>query len=152
MNNKTLVGIGVVALLAYYLFRKKDKKVVKKEDLQASKNSPAPILANLKRQLTIDDIKTPSTGNSGSGGVVQIRRPRVVLEDIKVGAKEPIVIGATNLVPNIYDRGVGKTLSLSGEDGFYINMSGTCTENIQMACKCSEREKPAYKLDVPMLP
>lgn len=152
MNNKTLVGIGVVALLAYLYVRNRDKKLLQVEDINVPKNAPMPVVANLKKQLMLSDIQKPSTGNSGKGGIVKIRRERVVLNDIKVGAKEPIVIGATNLVPNIYDRGVGQTLPLLGEDGFYLNMSGTCTENIQMACRCSEREKPAYKSEIPMLP
>lgn len=152
MNNKTLLGIGVVALLAYLYVRKRDKKVLKVEDIKAPKNAPLPVVADLKKQLMLSDIKKPSNGNSGKGGIVQVKRPRVVLEDIKVGAKKPVVIGATNLIPNVYDRGVGQTLSVSGDNAFYQNMSGDCSQNIQEACKCSEKAKPAYKLEVPSLP
>lgn len=152
MNNKTLLGIGIAALAIYLFVRRRDKKILKVEDIKAPKDAAVPVVADLKKQLMVDDLKKPSRGNSGVGGRVTVRRPRVFVQDIKVEPKSPIVIAPSNLIPNVYDRGVGQTLGADGEDGFYQNMSGTCTSNIQNACKCSTKKKTDYKLEIPSLP
>lgn len=154
MNTKTLLGIGGVAILAYYLFR--NKKKVEVSDLQNGPVNVIPPVIRRKKDLVIlDDLSSNSQARTGVGGLVKVRNSRVVLDDIKVPVKTPIRINPINLIPNVYDRGVGQEINLaaSGEiQGFYENMAGTCTEQIQNACKCSRDYKPNFQLDIPQLP
>lgn len=80
-----------------------------------------------------------------------LRKNPVVVEDIVVPIKQPITIPATNLIPNVYDRGVGQFVDFSGSDRYY-NMSGVCSESVADACRCSVKDKESYKLDIPTLP
>jgi len=154
MNTKTLLGIGGVAILAYYLFR--NKKNVEVSDLQKEPANVIPaVVKNLNNQVLVSDLSSNSQARTGIGGPIKVRRSRLILDQIKVPVKAPIEINPINLIPNVYDRGVGQEINLaaSGEiQGFYENMAGTCTEQIQNACKCSRDYKPRYGLDIPQLP
>lgn len=157
MNNNTLLGLGTLILVGYLLFRnKKNPNEVKVSDLGVQ--SPVvitPIIRNSKPDLTLSDLSSRTNSRSGFPNPVTVRRARLVLNDVKVPYKTPITIPATNLVPSIYNREVGKELSVSfsGENqGFYENMSGTCTSHIANACKCSVEKKPDFRVDIPQLP
>jgi hypothetical protein len=68
--------------------------------------------------------------------------------------KDPIRVKPQNLIPDIYDRGIGDDVNFqgsSGDEGFYHNLSGKDTINISSACKCSPNTK-IYKTDIPKLP
>lgn len=153
MNTKTLLGVGAVAVLAYLLLR--NKKKVEVSDLQKDPvNVVPPVIRNLSNQVLVSDLSSKQ-GASGIGGPVTVKRSRLILDQVKVPVKAPIFINPTNSIPNVYDRGVGRELnvSASGElSGFYENMAGTCTDQIQNACKCTQERKPRYSLDIPKLP
>lgn len=153
MNTKTILGVGAVAVLAYLLLR--NKKKVEVSDLQKEPvNVIPPVIRNLKNQVLVSDLSSKQ-GASGIGGPVTVKRSRLILDQVKVPVKAPVIINPTNSIPNIYDRGVGReiNLSASGEiSGFYDNMAGTCTDQIQNACKCTQENKPRYSLDIPKLP
>jgi hypothetical protein len=154
MNTKTLLGIGGVVILAYYLFR--NKKKVEVSDLQKEPVNVIPPVIRRKKDLVIlDDLSSNTQARTGIGGSVKVRNARLILDDIKVPLKVPVKINPINLIPNVYDRGVGQEINLaaSGEiQGFYENMAGTCTEQIQNACKCSREYKQSFPLDIPQLP
>lgn len=157
MNTKTLLGIGAVGIIAYLLLRKKSPKSSRVAVLDIPKdpiNVIPPIVKNLDNQVLVSDLSSRQ-GASGIGGAVKVRRSRLILDDIKVPLKAPIIINPTNSIPNVYDRGVGREINLaaSGElTGFYDNMGGTCTDQIQNACKCTQEVKPRYSLEIPKLP
>jgi hypothetical protein len=153
MNTKTLLGVGAVSVLAYLLLR--NRKKVEVSDLQKEPvNVIPPVIRNLNNQVLVSDLSSKQ-GASGIGGPVTVKRSRLILDQIKVPVKAPIQINPTNLIPNVYDRGVGMELSVSasGEvSGFYDNMGITCTDQLQNACRCSQENKQRFKLDIPQLP
>jgi hypothetical protein len=140
MKTRTLVGIGVIALLAYLLLRK--KKGVNLSDIKVDKNAPAPPTPTAS--LTVVKGDAP----------VNLKKSPVLIEDIRVPVKEPIYIAPINAIPNVYDRGVGQPLSIAanGRQESFYNMSGYCSENVQNACKCSAGKTGKYTLDIPQLP
>jgi hypothetical protein len=154
MNTKTLLGIGGVAILAYILFR--NKKKVEVFDLQKEPTNVIPAVFRRKKDIvTLDDLSSNSQARTGIGGPIKVRNSRLILDEIKVPLKEPIIINPINLIPNIYDRGVGQELavSASGEvQGYYENMAGVCTEQIQNACKCTSEKQERLPLNIPQLP
>ena len=139
MKTRTIVGLGAVVLLAYLLLRK--KKGVELSNIKVDKNAPAP------------STPTASVTVVKSDSPVNLKSSTVLLEDIKVPIKNPIFIPAINVIPNVYDRGVGQPLAFSGnrsQESFY-NMSGYCSENVHNACRCSVARTGKYTLDVPQL-
>jgi hypothetical protein len=140
MKTRTIVGIGVIALLAYLLLRK--KKGVNLSDIKVDKNAPAPPTPTAS--LTVVKGDAP----------VNLKKSPVLIEDIRVPVKEPIYIAPINAIPNVYDRGVGQPLSIAanGRQESFYNMSGYCSENVQNACKCSAGKTGKYTLDIPQLP
>ena len=154
MNTKTLLGIGGVAILAYVLFR--NKKKVQVSDLQKQPVNVIPAVIRRKKDLvTLDDLSSNSQARTGIGGPTKVRRSRLILDQTKIPVKEPIIINPINVIPNVYDRGVGMELavSASGEvQGYYENMSGICTEQLQKACKCTSEKQERFPLNIPQLP
>jgi hypothetical protein len=154
MNTKTILGIGVGTIILYYLLR--NKKKVEVSDLQKEPANVIPaVVKDLKNQLLVSDLSSNTQGPSGIGGQVKVRRSRLILDQIKVPRKEPIVINPINSIPSIYDRGVGAEINLaaSGElQGFEPYMKQTCTEQIQNACNCARENNQKYRLDIPQLP
>lgn len=143
METRTIVGIGVIALLAYYLF--KGKKVVTLADIKVVKNPSVPRLPTQPIKVTV---------NNKVDDVV-LRKSPLLIEDIRVPVKRPIFIPATNSIPNVYDRGVGQPLAFSAsainEDSYY-NMAGVCSESTQNACRCSVERVKKNRLEIPQLP
>ena len=123
MNTKYLLGIGGVAILAYVLFR--NKKKVEVSDLQKEPVNVIPAVIRRKKDIvTLDDLSSNSQSRTGIGGRIKVRNSRLILDQIKVPVKSPIIINPTNLIPNRYDRGVGQEINLaaSGEiQGYYEN-------------------------------
>ena len=154
MNTKYLLGIGGVAILAYVLFR--NKKKVEVSDLQKEPVNVIPAVIRRKKDIvTLDDLSSNSQSRTGIGGRIKVRNSRLILDQIKVPVKSPIIINPTNLIPNRYDRGVGQEINLaaSGEiQGYYENMSGVCTEQIQKACKCTSEKQERLPINIPQLP
>jgi len=154
MKTRNILLVAGVGLLAWW-FLKNKKKPLTKEDLSAGQGgSPAPLLkgngapeapaaSTLKQPLTVDDLSKKQTV------ALEIKNYVVpVLE--KPTLKEPIAIPATNLVPNMYDRGVGQPLPMN--DQYYASFAGVCSENMESACKCTSQRKEKFKLDLPKLP
>lgn len=141
MKTRTIVGIGVVALLAYLLLKKKKKDVVL-SDIKVGNPTPAP--ANPTASVSVSKSESP----------VNLKKSPVLIEDIKVPVKQPIYMPPANAIPSVYDRGVGQpiTIAANGNQESYYNMSGYCSENVQNACKCSSEKKGKYSLDIPQLP
>jgi hypothetical protein len=118
-DNKILwFGAGVVAtiLALRYYSKKKDVKV---EDL---KNENPPIIIG---------IPDPAPKPALSG----LTANPVTLSAMGSGAKPPIYMSSENLVPNIYDRGIGAPM--------FMNATGHIpTTDIQSACRCSAKSTP----------
>ena len=93
-----------------------------------------------------------SVGNGSAP--VNMKKTPVLIEDIKVPVKEPIFIAPINVIPSVYDRGVGQPIAFAanGRQESFYNMSGYCSENVQNACRCSSEKKGKYTLDIPQLP
>jgi hypothetical protein len=148
MNNNTLLWVGAGALVAYWLLR--DTK--KKDSAIAPSANPGmgttPSLPKAKRmvELNINDLQNPVVRK-----VVNIPQPRIIDEIDRPDLKEPIFVNPVNLVPNIYDRGVGQPIYPSQVTAFAHNMNGDCTTGVYKACRCAVQEKPIYKLDIPEL-
>lgn len=141
MKTRTIVGLGAIALLAYYLLRKKKKDVVL-SDIKVSSPAPAPATPNVS--VSVSDGST----------AVNLKKSPVLIEDIRVPVKQPIFIAPINAIPSVYDRGVGQPIAFAanGNDDSYYNMSGYCSEDLQKACRCSSEKKGKYTLDIPQLP
>jgi hypothetical protein len=143
MNRNTLLTVAVIGLVAYFLLRKpKEAKEIGQSPEDAGTNK------------TVEGVdagtKAQTTATLKAKGVRVPKKRRVLLEEIVV-PKEPIVIPPSNLIPNVYSRGVNQPLPIevSANGERYFNMSGTCSENIQTACKCTAKTKERYKLDIP---
>lgn len=133
MKTKDILLLGGVALLAYLLLRRR-KRPVMASDIKTTVSAPTPAPS---AAAAFNDV---------------LRKNPVVVEDIVVPVKKPIVIPATNLIPNIYDRGVGQPVDIGAGGERYYNMSGICSESVASACKCTVETKESYKLDIPTLP
>jgi hypothetical protein len=154
MKTRNILLLAGVGYLAWLYFRNK-KKPLKAEDLSAGKNgSPAPLLKGngapeaptspaLKQPITVDDLSMKVTP------VFDVQPMAMPILE-KPALREPIVMPATNLIPNTYDRGVGQPLPMN--DQYYASFAGVCSENIESACKCAGQRKEKYKLDIPKLP
>lgn len=143
-NGYLLLGLGAAGLAAYLLHKRYVRdNVVDKLDDSASNNGaralkPNPTSSNnltQQEQLTIEGLNY---------GIPYSINPRNV--------KDPIRVKRRNLIPDIYGN-VGQDIGFdgSGNEGFYHNMSGKDTVNLQVACKCAPGTQ-LYKTDIPKLP
>jgi hypothetical protein len=133
-------------LATYFLLRKKS---------QAKEIGQTPNVPNTSRKIEGIDKGTvaETTATLRAKGVTTPKRLLINLEDIRVPLKKPIIIEPANVIPNIYDRGVGSPLpEMSANAESFYNLAGSCSENIQNACKCSQGKKGKYRLDIPNLP
>jgi hypothetical protein len=127
LSNSQILGIvGAVAIITYFVYRKKGLKV---QDLKGVKDSPTP-----KQPLVgieISEIKKKNfTELQFTGGRQNI--------------KSDLIIKPRNLIPNVYDRGIGDEVNFLG------NMTGVATLNIDKACKCADT-KERLPLDLPKM-
>jgi hypothetical protein len=137
MNRNTLLTVGVLALVAYFVFRKKPDAKEKGQAPNGS-NTGSPVegldkgtVAQTTASLKLKGIRPP-------------KRKLLYAEQIKV-VKDPVVIAPLNTIPSVYDRGVGQAIPLQS----HYNMSGVCSENIESACKCASKNKEKYTFDIP---
>jgi hypothetical protein len=155
MKSRDILLLAGIGLLAWYLLRDK-KKPLMKEDLSAGKGgsdappfkggedkkpSPYPPYRLRKNPLQVDDF-------SKKQPVFVTPKLDVMPDVLKPELKEPISMPAANLIPNVYDRGVNQPLP----DKYYASFAGTCSENIQSACKCTSKKSEKYQIDLPKLP
>ena len=169
MKTNTIIGLGALALIAYYVFRKKPVLNVEKApatppasatpvappaNVPSLTPSPAVKLVKGIDDGIITDEKRILAEEEAKMRLARKKARIIMPEDIKVPSVEPIMISPINLIPDVYDRGVGKqprmNIPASGES--YYNMSGVCTENIQNTCKCASQKRNRYKTDIPQLP
>lgn len=117
-NTQTLVLAGVAVVAAYMLLRKKPLAV---SDIKS--NTPAPAPQNILRGIEVADLgkkKAPM---------------ELAFSGFKSPIKEPLYIKPRNVVPSIYDRGIGD------EVNFYGNIKEGSTVNITSACKSADKRK-----------
>lgn len=155
MKTRDILLLAGVGLLAWWYLKKKDKPLMK-EDLSAGQGGspkptfvgdaspkPVPPIGIAKAPITVEDLSLKLKQTIPTSEYVM-----PVLE--KPTLREPISIPATNLIPNIYDRGVNQPLAPN--DQYYASFAGSCSEDLQTACKCATTKKEKYKLDIPKLP
>lgn len=152
MKTRDVVLIGGGVLLIYLLLRK-SKRGMMASDIKNS-GAPAPAPATPKSEPKIDGaVITKGTITASSVVKTENSKPfPVALEEVIVPRKKPIYVATRNLIPDYYDRGVGQPIAVAASGDRYYNMSGTCSENVQNACKCSVKDGTEYKLDIPKLP
>ena len=110
--------VGTILLLRYYS-KKKDVKVT---DL---KNQNPPIIVGVP-----DPTPPPQQRSSG------LTANPLTLNAFGSGVKPPIYMSAQNLVPNIYDRGVGAPLFANADAPFEDS------KGIQNRCRCAVSNRP----------
>lgn len=155
MKGSTVLTIAGLGLLAYLLLRKKSVSAL---DTSASGAAPAPSAAaapvapvTVTKTVQGLDDKIQNNSEVRLGRSRSAKKAVIMPEDIKVPAVEPIYVSPVNLIPNVYDRGVGQpTMNVAANGEGYYNLSGNCSESIQKACRCQEKKQP-YKLDIPSL-
>lgn len=155
MKTRDILLIGGLGVLAYYLLTRK-KPDLTKEDLSAGKGgSPKPTFPsqpklatpplnpNAKQPITVEDLslKIKPVIPTQEYVMPQLEKPTL---------REPILIPATNLIPSVYDREVNQPIAPN--DQYYASFAGTCSEDMQSACKCASTRKEKYQLDIPKLP
>lgn len=119
-DNKILwFGAGIVATILALRYYSK-KKGVKVEDL---KNENPPIIVGIP-----DPKPAPQQPSSG------LTANPVTVSALGSGVKPPIYMSSQNLIPNIYDRGVGAPM--------FMNATGGAPTNIQDACRCAPKNRP----------
>lgn len=119
-NKLVWFGAGVVGtlLLLRYYSKKKDVKVA---DL---KNDNPPIVVAVPDPNPAPQPSSALTANP------------VTLSALGSGVKPPIYMSAQNLVPNIYDRGVGAPLFANADAAMQDS------KGIQNRCRCAESNRP----------
>lgn len=127
LSNSQILGIvGAVAIITYFVYRGKGMSV---KDLKSVKDSPTPKQPIVG--LEISELKKKgSTELQFTGGRRNI--------------KSDLIIKPRNVIPNVYDRGIGD------EVNFYGNMTSEATLNIDRACKCADT-KERLPLDLPKM-
>lgn len=149
MNKNTLLTVAGLGLLAYFLLRR--KKVVAKEIGQSQNTPPSTKIVEGLDKGTV----ARTTRSLRAEGVRVPKRKLIKVDDIVVPKKAPIYISPANLIPDVYDRGVGKPIdnvNFDSESNSFYNVSGVCSENMQRACKCASERTGKYQLDIPKLP
>jgi hypothetical protein len=114
-QTQTLVVVSIAAVAAYMLLRKKGVSV---SDIPSVKAAPLP--NPLQTGITVSELK--KKGNM-----------ELSFTGFKSPVKQPLYIKPRNVVPSIYDRGIGD------EVNFYGNLQEGATVNISNACKATDR-------------
>jgi hypothetical protein len=154
MKTRDILLIAGLGYLAWYLL--KGKKPLMKEDLSAGKGgSPSPTMKGSgapQAPATLGGFKKPVTVDDLSLQLKPVMQPQeFVMPTLeKPALREPIEIPATNLIPNVYDRGVNAPLPMN--DKYYASFAGTCSSSMENACKCASTRKDKYQIDLPKLP
>lgn len=120
-DNKILFfGAGVISTILLLRY------ITKKRDLKAAelKNQKPPIIVGIP-----DPTPPPQQRSSG------LTANPVTVNSLGSGIKPPVFLSAQNLVPNIYDRGVGAPLFANADAAFEDS------KGIQNVCRCAERNR-----------
>jgi beta-lactamase regulating signal transducer with metallopeptidase domain len=128
LSNSQILGIvGAVAIITYFVYRKKGLLV---KDLKANKNAPTPKQPIVG--IEVSELKKKgSTELQFTGG--------------KQNIKSDLIIKPRNVIPDVYDRGIGDEVNFLG------NMTGGgATINIDRACKCADKRQK-LPLDLPKM-
>jgi len=96
------------------------KHVPESKEIKVDKAAPTP--NPLQLGVTVADLKK-------KGGM------ELAFTGVKAPLKQPLYIKARNVVPSVYDRGIGD------EVNFYGNLQGDTTVNISSACQAANRRK-----------
>lgn len=171
MKTANLVGLGALALAAYLLYKGTMDKKAKEAKPEADKSpeanmagyeyaggygyaSGAPVKPG--KRVTVEDLSVkPGLDSRWS---LRVRYPRRRPE-----TKQPIYINPLNAIPNVYNRGVGKQvvgMDRLASDGYmnadgtqmYSTFGGSCSADLQTACRCISGKTENFKLDIPQLP
>lgn len=121
-DNKILwFGAGALTVILLARYYNKKKPVVTSD---IKNTNPGPINVSIEpNPVTSVPVGSASPLTSGP----------VTVNALGSGLKRPIYVSPENLVPNIFDRGVG--------DPVYMNATGGEYTNIQQACKCSNKKE-----------
>ncbi len=127
LSNSQILGIvGAVAIITYFVYRGKGMSV---KDLKANKDAPTPKQPIVG--IEVSELKKKgSTELQFTGGRQNI--------------KSDLIIKPRNVIPNVYDRGIGDEVNFLG------NMMGEATVSIDNACKCADTQK-RLPLDLPKM-
>jgi hypothetical protein len=156
LNAKKAIGIAAIAVAAYYLWKAMGNKKAAEPKQDDSANASAdgvnqqPMGQNRRRDIF-------------RRGPVDIVKPdRIPFRPARPGLKKPIYMPAYNALPNAYDRTVGMPLPVKPQpmeyyanaDGtqMYATFGGSCSTDLQTACRCMSQKTERYKLDIPQLP
>lgn len=175
MKTANIVGLGALALAAYLLY----KNTMSGQG--ASNKKEGDDAPDKKASMAgYGNGYQDASGYGYASGVQQDKR--VTVQDLSIkpglqsrwslrvpkkprrpGVKRPIYIDPLNAIPNVYDRGVGARVvgmdRLAGEqymnaDGaeMYASFGGSCSEDLQRACRCVVDKTERFKLEIPDLP
>lgn len=158
MKKETLFVAGLAGILIYLYFKaskKKDKGTIKAELPPPQLGGGQEPTLTTKTTNQNASVKTPITVDDLSKKEILTVVPQVLVAPAESPSKlkEPIFIRATNVWPNIYDRGVGAPMPIKRlDDQYYASFAGPCSENMMNACRCVKEKDKKYKLDIPKLP
>ena len=129
LSNSQIYGIvGAVAIIGYFVFRKKPLLV---KDIKGIQNAPTPKQPIVG--IEVSELKKKGTSElQFTGG-------------FKSPLKEPLYIKPRNVIPNVYDRGIGDEVNFLGN-----MIDGKATVNITNACKCADKSK-RLPLEIPKI-
>lgn len=127
-NSQVLGIIGAIAIITYFVYRKKPLSV---KDMGKPKDSAIPKQPIVGLELT--ELK------KRGGSELQFTG------SFKSPLKEPLYIKPRNVIPNVYDRGIGDEVNFLGN-----MIDGKATVNITNACKCSDKSK-RLPLEIPKI-
>jgi hypothetical protein len=124
-DNKILwFGAGALTVILLARYYNKKKMPVKTSDLE-NKN-PGPISIS---------IEPNPVANNPVGSASPLTSGPITVNALGEGVKKPIYVSPRNLIPNVWDRGVGTPMYINADGG------GEYT-GIQKACKCSSKKQP----------
>jgi len=127
LSNSQILGIvGAVAIITYFVYRKKGLLF---KDLKANKDATTPKQPIVG--IEVSELKKKGTTElQFTGGRRNI--------------KSDLIIKPRNVIPDVYDRGIGDEVNFLG------NMMREDTLNIDRACKCADK-KDRLPLDLPKM-
>lgn len=165
MNLKPMNVLAIAAVLlgSYYLLKMGGVKEKKVDDANPKEPVKAPKAESASADGFGEDNGRLTVADLSKKSPVDIVKPdRVPYKPKKPCRKEPIYLPAYNAIPNAFDRTVGMPLAprnpqaemYAHADGaqMYASFGGSCSSDIQTACRCMTAKTERYKLDIPKLP
>lgn len=163
MKTSNIVGLAALALAAYLLYRNQGAPKAEKPKADGEKTPDQQSASMAGYSYATGDSRVTVEDLSFRPGLQTRWSLRVPYRRRRPETKQPIYINPTNAIPNVYDRGVGAQVvgmnrlvrdSYMNADGtqMYSTFRGSCSEDLQRACRCVATKSERYKLDVPQLP